>query len=56
MSFYISKTDALVAEPILKTISKQIVVPNLKRLSDGVNHCDEKEKRLLKVMFFQLKN
>lgn len=36
MSFYISKTDQLVAEPILKTISRQIIVPNIKRFkNDG---------------------
>lgn len=57
MSHFIENTYNLESEPILKTVSKQIVVPPLRtfRHCPGAA-CDEGEQKMLKVMFFQLKN
>jgi len=44
---------------VLKTVSKQIVIPPLSSIKHGSNEggCDgEGEKKMLKLMFFQLQN
>jgi hypothetical protein len=37
-------------------VSKQIVVPPLRNFKHCQSGCDEGEQKMLKVMFFQLKN
>jgi hypothetical protein len=57
MSHFIENTYNLESEPILKTISKQIVIPPLKSFKHCQGGgCDESEQKMLKVMFFQLKS
>jgi hypothetical protein len=56
MSHFIENTYNLESEPVLKTISKQIVVPPLRAFKHCQGGCDEGEQKMLKVMFFQLKN